>query len=210
MEDKELKLVVSQKADPLIKALEGAGFTAKLWTFGGGYSSPPGGHIDIRSSAQEHWGCQLRFKCSSRTGDLERITVQARPARTTTVKYSEKAIPGILERVKTSVAAYVAEGIQRKKEYDHAYTWYLQALRDTKDLAMPECLIPARHLASDNASLRFERLHRGMNLSSVGPVGRYFPNIDTGDLVAACGGEGLTINQLKHLVNCLNELPNVK
>ena len=198
---------ITANAEVITDALAKAGYATKLHVWTARFDYAAGGEINVSSHLREHWNCRLRLHCSWQTGAIERITIQARPARTVTLKYTAQALPGILERVAAGFQADVDAQAQRSQEHTHAVAWATQAIKDTRGLELPSCLVPEWCQDSDDANQRFQRVHRGMGRT---PIGRYFPQIDTAALVTACGGEGLTAAQLRSLVECLNNLPNVK
>jgi len=202
-----IKKAIESHFVPIQSALENIGYTVKLMSWAARFDHRAGGEANISSHLRPHWNCRLRLHCNWKTGAIERITVQARPARTVTLKYTEKALPGILERVAACFQADVDAEARRNQDHTQATAWAIQAIKDTRGLELPECLVPSWCRDSDDANQRFQHLHRGMART---PIGRYFPQIDGAALATSCGGEGLSAAQLRYLVECLNKLPSVK
>lgn len=202
-----LKKNVEANAMLLAAALEKVGYTAKVSAWASRFDHAAGGEINISSHIRTHWNCRVRLHCSWKTGAIERVTLIARPARAVTLKYSEKALPGLLERVAACFQADIDAEARRNQDHQQATAWAIQAIKDTRGLELPECLVPSWCRDTDDANKRFQHLHRGMART---PIGRYLPQIDTNELVKSCGGEGLNAAQLKHLIKCLNELPSIR
>ncbi|MGV0949224.1 MAG: hypothetical protein ACOYB3_01035 [Azonexus sp.] len=200
----DIKKAIVLAFQPIQSALEKIGYTVSINAYAARFDFQAGGHVQISSQLRKFWSCQLRLFANHQTGAIERVTVMARPARTVTLKYTEKALPGILERIAASFSADIEAEAQRHRDHEKATAWAIQALKDTKGLAVPECLIPSWCRDTEDANQRFSHLHKGMART---PIGRYFPHIDE---QAISGPEGLNANQLRYLIECLNKLPHVK
>lgn len=196
---------ITKGFEPCKTALEAAGFTVNLTAYAGRVDYRAGGHVSVKSHLREWWGCQFSLHATWNSGKVERITIKGRPMRTVTLKFTEKAIPGIVERVQASFDADVAQEAKRKQYAAYGDRWARQAIIDTKGIDFPDCMIPSwrRDAENNRQVVAIEALHKGIPET---PIGRYFPKIDERDL---CGSEGLTAAQLKYLCECLKKLPTV-
>lgn len=209
-QEKDIRRAIEESFAPVKSALENVGWTVKLNAFAARFDYRAGGHVHISSHLREHWGCQLTLHACWKTGKIERITVQARPARTVTIKYSEKALPGLLSRIQACFDADVEDEARRKRDSEHSTQWAAQAIRDFKDYELPECLVPSWFRDSEKPWERYSHLHRGMART---PVGRYFPQIDESALITYAqhpGAEGLTAGQIKFLSEALKKLKEIE
>lgn len=196
---------ITKNFEPLKTALENIGFTVKLTAYAGRVDYRAGGHVSIKSHLREWWGCQFSLHATWNSGKIERITIKGRPMRTVTLKFTEKAIPGILQRVQASFDADVAEEAKRKQDAAYGDRWARQAILDTNGIDFPDCMIPSwrRDSEKNRQVVAIESLHKGIPET---PIGRYFPEIDE---KALAGTEGLTAAQLKYLAECLKKLPTI-
>jgi hypothetical protein len=195
-EEKSIAAKVAKNIQPMVDAINKAGFSTTVQTYAARFDRHSGANIICSHPDRPHWGNHLRVKANWQDLAPSKVTSKVRDQNT--VHLAARNVDKIIQRLKDDLAADIAWEQRMHSDANRSQAWFDQACVDFKGFEFPEYLKGW----SEERQHRFERLHRGMSRQE---IGKYSPNIDESKVL-----HNLTAFQVMALCQFLNTLRALK